>query len=123
MTLSLIVIGMTESCTVDSYTSQRDIWHGSSGCIIPGIQCRIVSAEGKDLGEGELGELVIKGDNIVQGYSNNKAANEETFQDGWLRTGDEAVFKRSPKGNLHLFVVDRLKDLVKVNGMQVAPAE
>ncbi|EPS42417.1 hypothetical protein H072_3618 [Dactylellina haptotyla CBS 200.50] len=119
--------GMTESSTVVTFTSGIDIWHGSSGCILPGIKCRIVNLEGEDLGEGEAGELLISADNIVIGYLNNKKANDETFvmEHGhrWLRTGDEAVVKKSSKGNQHVFIVDRLKELIKVSGFQVAPAE
>ncbi|EWC44533.1 hypothetical protein DRE_06705 [Drechslerella stenobrocha 248] len=119
--------GMTESSTVVSYTVGIDIWHGSSGCIVPGTKCRIVNAEGKDTGEGQPGELIVNGDNIVLGYLNNKKADDETFiTDGgerWLRTGDEAIVKRSPAGNQHLFIVDRLKELIKTSGFQVAPAE
>lgn len=120
-------LGMTESCTVVCYTSSIDIWHGSSGCIIQDIKCRIVNAQGKDVGEGEAGELLVSGDNVVLGYLNNQKANDETFivegGERWLKTGDEAVVKRSPKGNQHVFIIDRLKELIKISGFQVAPAE
>ncbi|KAF3916988.1 S-dihydroxybenzoyltransferase [Orbilia brochopaga] len=119
--------GLTESSTVVCYTSGQDIWHGSSGCILPGIKCRIVNDKGRDVGEGELGELLVSADNVVLGYLNNKKANDETFivSHGarWLRTGDETVIKRSPAGNQHVFIVDRLKELIKTSGHQVAPAE
>ncbi|KAF3910801.1 hypothetical protein ABW20_dc0103169 [Dactylellina cionopaga] len=119
--------GLTESSTVVSFTAGTDIWHGSSGCLLPGIKCRIVNAQGKDVGENESGELLVNGDNIVLGYLNNKKADAETFiiEYGlrWLRTGDEAVMKKSPAGNQHLFIVDRLKELIKISGFQVAPAE
>ncbi|KAJ6257527.1 S-dihydroxybenzoyltransferase [Drechslerella dactyloides] len=119
--------GLTESSTVVCYTSGIDIWHGSSGCILPGIKCRIVNAEGRDVGEGEPGELLISADNVVLGYLNNQKANDETFitEHGarWLRTGDETIIKRSPAGNQHVFIVDRLKELIKTSGHQVAPAE
>jgi 4-coumarate--CoA ligase len=52
-------------------------------------------------------------------YLNNPQANEETFYDGWVRTGDEVVVKR----NGDIFIVDRLKEILKVKGFQVAPAE
>ena len=88
------------------------------------------------------GELVIKSPSVVLGYLNNPQANKETFDDGWMRTGDEAVVKKSPQGNEHIFIVDRIKELIKVKvsglrddvienlrltsspqGLQVAPAE
>lgn len=51
---------------------------------------------------------------MVLGYLNNDKANKETFQDGWMRTGDEAVIKKGPSGNEHVFIVDRIKELIKV---------
>ncbi|KAF3177688.1 hypothetical protein TWF225_010060 [Orbilia oligospora] len=119
--------GMTESSTVVSFTSGVDIWHGSSGCILPGIKCRVVNAQGQDVGENEPGELLVSADNVVIGYLNNQKANDETFivEHGhrWLRTGDETIVKKSSSGNQHLFIVDRLKELIKISGFQVAPAE
>ncbi|KAK6533629.1 hypothetical protein TWF694_002564 [Orbilia ellipsospora] len=119
--------GMTESSTVVCTTSGNDIWHGSSGCILPGIKCRVVNADGRDVGEDEPGELLVNADNIVLGYLNNQKANDETFviQNNlrWLRTGDEAVVRKSKAGNQHVFIVDRLKELIKISGFQVAPAE
>ncbi|KAF3902814.1 hypothetical protein AA313_de0205694 [Arthrobotrys entomopaga] len=119
--------GMTESSTVVCYTSAEDIWHGSSGCILPGIKCRIVNADGRDVGEDEPGELLVHADNVVIGYLNNQKANDETFITEnnlrWLRTGDEAVIRKSKAGNQHVFIVDRLKELIKISGFQVAPAE
>jgi long-subunit acyl-CoA synthetase (AMP-forming) len=50
----------------------------------------------------------------VLGYLNNDKANKETFQDGYMRTGDEAVFKKGPNGHEHVFIVDRIKELIKV---------
>lgn len=57
---------------------------------------------------------MAKSPSVVLGYLNNPQANKETFQDGWMRTGDEAVVKRSPLGNEHIFIVDRIKELIKV---------
>lgn len=75
----------------------------------------MVSTEGVEITEYDTpGELLLKGPTIVPGYLNNEAANKETFQDGWLRTGDEAVIRKSPKGEEHIFIVDRIKELIKV---------
>ena len=60
---------------------------------------------------------------VVPGYLRNAAANAATFVDGFMRTGDEAVIRRSPAGHEHVVIVDRIKELIKVKGMQVAPAE
>ncbi|KAF5615764.1 phenylacetyl ligase [Fusarium sp. NRRL 25303] len=79
-------------------------------------------SDGKDLEDlSHPGELVIRSPALASGYFCNEEATQETFQNGWLRTGDLALLKKSPKGNLHLFIVDRVKDLIK--GMQVSPTE
>jgi long-subunit acyl-CoA synthetase (AMP-forming) len=56
---------------------------------------------------------------VVLGYLNNDKANTETFQDGYMRTGDEAVIRKSPSGNEHIFIVDRIKELIKVKVSQI----
>lgn len=89
---------------------------GSSGCIIPAYQIRLVSEEGVDIKEyDQPGELVVKSKAVVLGYLNNPEANKETFQDGWLRTGDKALVRKSAKGNEHVWIVDRMKEMIKVN--------
>jgi long-subunit acyl-CoA synthetase (AMP-forming) len=107
--------GLTETCTVVCSTSPDDIWFGSSGSIYPGIECRIVTPEGKEVTEyDQPGELLVKSPAVVLGYLNNDKANAETFQDGYMYTGDEAVVRKSPKGHEHIFIVDRIKELIKV---------
>ena len=74
-----------------------------------------MSLEGNEItAYNQPGELVVKSPSVVLGYLNNDKANNETFQDGWMRTGDEAVVRKSPKGNEHIFIVDRIKELIKV---------
>lgn len=73
-----------------------------------------MSNEGTEITEyGEPGELVVKSPSVTLGYLNNEAASKETFQNGWMRTGDEAVIRKSPQGMEHVFVVDRIKELIK----------
>ncbi|KAF2636326.1 acetyl-CoA synthetase-like protein [Massarina eburnea CBS 473.64] len=117
--------GLTETCTVVCSSSPEDVWLGSSGSILPGIECRIVTPEGAEVTDyDQPGELLVKSPSVVLGYLNNDKANKETFEDGYMRTGDEAVIRRSPtSGNEHVFIVDRIKELIKVKGHQVAPAE
>ncbi|QIW94744.1 hypothetical protein AMS68_000262 [Peltaster fructicola] len=120
--------GLTETSTVVCSTPNDDIYLGSSGSVLPGTQCRIVTPEGKEVTEYDTpGELWVKGPSVTLGYLKNEQANKETFteeSDGrYMRTGDEAIIKKSPKGNEHIFIVDRIKELIKVKGMQVAPAE
>ncbi|KAL8706179.1 MAG: hypothetical protein Q9201_000757 [Fulgogasparrea decipioides] len=116
--------GLTETATVLCSSSPHDIWLGSSGSFLPMVQARILSVEGTEItGYDQSGELVVKSPSVVLGYLNNEEANRETFQDGWMRTGDVAVIRKSPSGNEHCFIVDRIKELIKVKGLQVAPAE
>lgn len=116
--------GLTETSTVVCSTSEHDIWLGSSGSLVPGVEAKLVSLEGIEItGYDQPGELIVKSPSVTLGYLNKPEATRETFQDGWMRTGDEAVIKKSPKGYEHVFIVDRIKELIKVKGMQVAPAE
>lgn len=116
--------GLTETCTVVCSTSPTDIWFGSSGSLLPGIECKIVDIEGKEVtGYDQPGELLVKSPAVVLGYLNNDKANKETFREGYMHTGDEAVIRKSPNGHEHVFIVDRIKELIKVKGHQVAPAE
>lgn len=117
--------GLTESSTVICSTIPNDVYFGSSGSLMPGIEARIVTPEGEEVTKYDTpGELWVKGPAIVLGYLNNPKATEETFVDGYLKTGDEAVVRKHPKsGHEHIFIVDRLKELIKVKGLQVAPAE
>lgn len=116
--------GMTEAPTVIA-SHPGEVYDGSSGCIIPGLQIRIVDSDGKQVTEpNKRGELFVKGPQIAMGYYKKEKATRETFADGWLRTGDEVELRLHPKTkDAHLFVVDRVKELIKVSGFQVAPAE
>lgn len=96
-------------------TPVNDIWFGSSGSLLPAVEAKIVSVEGNEItGYNQPGELVVRSPSVVLGYLNNEKANKETFQDGWMRTGDEAVVKKGPKGTEHIWIVDRIKELIKV---------
>lgn len=103
--------GLTETSTVVCSSSPSDIWFGSSGSLLPGIEVRLVTVEGKEIeGYDEPGELWVKGPSVVLGYLNNPKATKETFVDGYMRTGDEAMIKKNPKsGNEHIFITDRIK--------------
>lgn len=74
-----------------------------------------------ELGPDQPGEILLKGPVIMKGYLNDNKANAETFtHDGWMRTGDVAKFD-SKSGEF--FIIDRIKELIKYKGYQVAPAE
>ncbi|KIY63031.1 phenylacetyl-CoA ligase [Cylindrobasidium torrendii FP15055 ss-10] len=112
--------GLTESSTtiVMLNPKKKVDTIGSAGRLIPGIVARIVKEDGSLCKEGEQGELVVKSPALALRYHGNEQATAETFVDGWLRTGDEVIVKDGD-----FFVVDRLKEMFKVRGFQVAPAE
>ncbi|RYP11303.1 hypothetical protein DL764_000121 [Monosporascus ibericus] len=121
--------GMTETATVVSSTSEDDVVVGTSGSLVPRTRARILDGDGREVTEhGKRGELLVQSPSVSLGYHNNERATAETFvfdDDGgrWIRTGDVAVVSRSPAGHEHFSIVDRIKELIKVKGHQVAPAE
>ena len=94
---------------------------GSIGQPLPNTECRLVDPEsGADVEEGDRGELWIRGPQVMAGYLNNDEATRSTVdEDGWLHTGDIAVVDSDG----FYKIVDRLKELIKFKGFQVAPAE
>lgn len=92
---------------------------GSAGRPAPGVSVRLVAPDGRDVGEGEVGELWLKGENTAAGYWGRPDATAETFHDGWLKTGDAA--RRDADGFYYL--VDRWKDMFISGGENVYPAE
>ncbi|WP_424926903.1 AMP-binding protein [Amaricoccus tamworthensis] len=113
--------GMTEASPVTHLIPRDDEHHGSAGLVVPNVECRIISAQtGADVEPGEEGELLVRGPNVMTGYLNNPDATAKTLDaDGWLHTGD--VARVDDEG--YFFVVDRVKELIKYKGFQVAPAE
>lgn len=113
--------GMTEMAPVSHITPLAAPRSGASGLALPNTACRIVDPEtGVDLPAGERGELWVKGPQVMLGYLNNAQATADTLtQDGWLKTGDIAIIDADG----YMFIVDRLKELIKYKGFQVAPAE
>ena len=93
----------------------------SIGRPLPGVECRVVDCTtGADVGPGHVGELLVRAPGAMWGYLRNAAATVLTVDaDGWLRTGD--VVWADAEG--WFFIVDRVKELIKYNGYQVAPAE
>ena len=88
--------------------------------MVPGYQAKVLTVEGNEVtGYDQPGELLVKSPSIVLGYLKNEKATKETFVDfddgRYMRTGDEVVFKKSPKtGSEHVWIVDRIKELIKV---------
>jgi 4-coumarate--CoA ligase len=113
--------GMTELSPVSHMTPTGGYKPGSVGVTVPNTETRIVDPiSGEDLGVESDGEVWVRGPQVMQGYLNNPDATAATIDDdGWLHTGD--IGHIDDDG--HLYVVDRLKELIKYKGFQVAPAE
>jgi acyl-CoA synthetase (AMP-forming)/AMP-acid ligase II len=122
--------GMTELSPVSHTTPDAgmeppgvtgEVPKGSVGYALPNTECRLIDpGTGQDVGPGERGELWIRGPQVMKGYLNNAEATAETIDaDGWLHTGDVAVIDEGGRYT----VVDRVKELIKYKGYQVAPAE
>ena len=113
--------GMTETSpavlTLDREDAVRKA--GSSGKPVLHTEVRIVRPDGADAGIGELGELWVKGPNITPGYWNRPDANQSSFTDGWLHTGDAARIDQEG----FYYIVDRWKDMYISGGENVYPAE
>ncbi|EKM61280.1 uncharacterized protein PHACADRAFT_247774 [Phanerochaete carnosa HHB-10118-sp] len=119
--------GMTETATAITFP-QIDMHVatlGSGGQLLQGNTCRVLKSDGTYATYNEPGELFIKGPTLALCYFNNEEATKETFlyfdgkPDRWVRTGDEVMFNEKAE----IFVLDRLKEIMKVRGFQVAPAE
>jgi long-chain acyl-CoA synthetase len=112
--------GLTEAAPIVSTTAvDRRPRRGSIGPPLPGVEVRLVDADGTDVAVGDPGEIWVRGPNVFTGYWDDPEATGRVLHDGWLRTGDVAV--SDDEGFLSL--VDRMKDLVIVSGFNVYPAE
>jgi 4-coumarate--CoA ligase len=113
--------GMTELSPVSHISLEGRSKAGTVGLTAPNTEIRIVDPEtGEDQGVDGVGELWIRGPQVMKGYLNNPGATEITIDpEGWLKTGDIA----SIDSEGFVSIVDRLKELIKYKGFQVAPAE
>ena len=119
-----IVFGQTESspgCTMSSTDDPLDVRVGTVGRPLPQIECKIVDPEtGKELPDGEIGEFVARGYNIMKGYYKMPQATANAIDaEGWLHTGDLAC--RNPDGNFR--ITGRLKDMIIRGGENIYPKE
>ncbi|CAA2967842.1 4-coumarate-- ligase 1 [Olea europaea subsp. europaea] len=98
-----------------------EIKSGACGTVVRNAEMKIVDTEtGASLGRNQTGEICIRGDQIMKGYLNDPEASERTIdKEGWLHTGDIGFIDADDE----LFIVDRLKEIIKYKGFQVAPAE
>jgi acyl-CoA synthetase (AMP-forming)/AMP-acid ligase II len=114
--------GMTELSPVSHILTPRKVHNkiGSCGTPVPNTVTKIIDlSTGEALGRNEKGELCVKGPQMMKGYFNNEEATRNTIKDGWLHTGDIAYYDEDG----YCYIVDRLKELIKVRGFQVAPSE
>jgi acyl-CoA synthetase (AMP-forming)/AMP-acid ligase II len=115
--------GLTEAhgiATMCRHDDDPETIAKTSGRAIPGIEVRLIDDDGKEVGIGEPGEVLVRGYNIMKGYLDNPAATAEAIDDdGWLHTGDIAV--SDADGNLA--ITDRKKDMYIVGGFNAYPAE
>jgi long-chain acyl-CoA synthetase len=113
---------------VDIGRSEHEKWRSdygypSIGVPISANEMDIHDTEGKQVGENERGEIVIRGVNVMLGYYNNKEANEKAFKHGWFRSGDEGFYLKDEEGRPYFFITGRLKELIIRGGVNLAPLE
>ena len=119
----LTAYGLTEACgtvTMCRRGDSAEVIAGTSGRAIPDVEVRIIGPDGTEVPQGEAGEVVVRGYNVMRGYFNDPESSEDTVgPDGWLHTGDIGVMDES--GNVS--ITDRLKDMYVSGGFNVYPAE
>ena len=101
----------------------QDYGFPSIGLAIPCNEMAIHDPQGRELPEGERGEIVIRGWNVMKGYFANPDANEAAFTYGWFRSGDEGFFRTDTQGRRYFFITGRLKELIIRGGVNIAPLE
>jgi long-chain acyl-CoA synthetase len=111
--------GLSEASPVVALNPTHKTKHCSIGKALPDVKVRIVNAKGETLPPGDVGELVVQGPNVMQGYFNLPLETSRALRNDWLHTGDIAY--QDIEG--YLFIVDRLKDMIIINGENVYPRE
>jgi long-chain acyl-CoA synthetase len=112
--------GLSETSPVASFNHpDRERKPGSIGTPIEGVEMRVVDPLGGDVATSEVGEIAIRGHNLMKGYWRREQATREAVPDGWFRTGD--LGRRDEDG--YFFIVDRKKDLIIRGGYNVYPRE
>jgi long-chain acyl-CoA synthetase len=114
--------GLSEAPTATHCNPDKGVHKpGSIGLPLPDVDCRVVKIENSKINTkaGELGELLIKGPQVMQGYYKNLGESRKVLKNGWLYTGD--IVKMDSEG--YFYLIDRKKDVIKVSGFQVWPRE
>ena len=112
--------GLSETSPVASFNQPgQERKPGSIGTVVRGVEMKVVDDEDHDVEQGEVGEIVIRGENVMKGYWGREDATAEAIRDGWFHSGDLA--KVDEDG--YFFIVDRKKDLIIRGGYNVYPRE
>ncbi|AGA85893.1 long-chain-fatty-acid--CoA ligase FadD1 [Stutzerimonas stutzeri] len=112
--------GLTETSPVASVNPIEHIQLGSIGIPVPSTQFKVINDDGQDLAQGEIGELCIKGPQVMKGYWQRPEATDEVIDaQGWFKTGDIGVIQEDG----YIRIVDRKKDMILVSGFNVYPNE
>jgi acyl-CoA synthetase (AMP-forming)/AMP-acid ligase II len=102
---------------------QNEFGFPSIGIEIEPNEMEIQNDKGESLPEGERGEIVIRGHNVMKYYDSNPDANAKTFEFGWFRSGDEGFYKTDGHGRKYFFITGRIKELIIRGGVNIAPLE
>ncbi len=111
--------GLSEASPVVSFNRLEKQKPLSVGLPLPDYEVKIVNEELIELSQGEIGEIIVKGDNVMKGYYKNPEATEQTVINGWLLTGDLGYVDEEG----YLYIVDRKKDLIISKGINIYPRE
>jgi long-chain acyl-CoA synthetase len=111
--------GLSEASPAVCMNTFKKQKEGSVGTALYGYEMKIVDDEMNEVHRGTIGDIIVKGDNVMQGYLNRPTATEETIVNGWLLTGDMGYM--DDEG--FLFIVDRRKDLIISKGINIYPRE
>lgn len=112
--------GLSETSPVASFNHPNaERKPGSIGTPVRGVEMRVVDDEGKDVGVGDVGEIAIRGENVMKGYWQRSDATAEAIPDGWFRSGDLARIDDDG----YFFIVDRKKEMIIRGGYNVYPRE
>jgi len=114
--------GMTEAGMITSNLIDPSGRKAKSvGYPLPGVKARVVSDKGTDVKPGQIGEVWVRGDNVFKGYWGMPEKTRESFEEGWLKTGDMGY--QDPSDHLRLYLVGRAKELIITGGYNVYPKE
>lgn len=111
--------GLTETSPFASYNHPMQYKFGSVGMPIPNVEMKVVDDNGNEVPLGEIGELIIRGPNVMLGYWNRPEATAKAIKNGWFHSGDMGWMDEDG----YFYIADRLKDMINLSGFKVYPSE